>query len=109
MSTDSSNGGTDLRPIGEEFLDLVCADEDLLRAEFDAIISATWSPPPARPPDSPARADRSGRAGPQQPRWWPSYDIPSSGDQGRSRSRWFRQRSPPPTTAGIEQAHSEGE
>jgi hypothetical protein len=30
-----------------EFLDLICADEELLRAEFDALIAAGW---PIEPP-----------------------------------------------------------
>ena len=35
----------------EQFLDLVCSDEDLVQAEFEAIIAAEWpTPPPARPP-----------------------------------------------------------
>jgi hypothetical protein len=29
----------------ETFADLVASDEDLARGEFDALISATWSPP----------------------------------------------------------------
>ena len=33
--------------VDEQFLDLICADEDLLRAEFDAIIAAEWPSPPA--------------------------------------------------------------
>jgi hypothetical protein len=36
------------RTTDEQFLDLVCADDELLRAEFDAIIAAEWpTPPPA--------------------------------------------------------------
>jgi len=31
----------------EEFLAIVCSDEDLVRAEFDAIIAAEW---PSLPP-----------------------------------------------------------
>ena len=34
----------------EEFLELLLADEDLLRAEFEAIIAAEWpGPPPNKP------------------------------------------------------------
>jgi len=33
----------------ELFLELLCADEDLLRAEFEAIVACDWpSPPPAQ-------------------------------------------------------------
>jgi hypothetical protein len=37
--------------VEEQFLALICADEDLLRAEFDAIIAASWDQPasPQRP------------------------------------------------------------
>jgi hypothetical protein len=64
------------RVIEEQFLELVLADEELLRAEFDAIIAAAWSgPPPSRPPrriagkpastgDRGPRIARTGRAGP---------------------------------------------
>ena len=53
------------RSVDEEFLDLVCADEELLRAEFDAIIAQEWSSSPLRqarrpcPPDL-ARARGTG-------------------------------------------------
>ena len=33
------------------FTDLICGDDDLVRAEFDALIRASWHPPvPAAPP-----------------------------------------------------------
>ncbi len=35
--------------VDEEFMALVCADEELLAAEFEAIIAAGWSPPTAVP------------------------------------------------------------
>ena len=53
----------------EQFLDLVCADEDLLRAGFDAIIAAEWPTSPigptrerrrSLPPLRPGRAARGG-------------------------------------------------
>jgi hypothetical protein len=34
----------------EEFLALVCEDENLVRAEFDEIIAANWGEPPLPPP-----------------------------------------------------------
>jgi hypothetical protein len=44
------DSATATRGTNERFVELVCADEDLLRAEFDAIIAARWpSPPPAEP------------------------------------------------------------
>lgn len=36
-----------------DFLALVCADEELLRAEFDAIIAAGWGCPQGRRPHPP--------------------------------------------------------
>ena len=40
----------DTRSAEEQFLDLLLADDDLLQAEFDAIIAAEWpGPPPNRP------------------------------------------------------------
>jgi hypothetical protein len=33
------------RAMDEQFCELLCADEDLLRAEFDAIIAAEWPSP----------------------------------------------------------------
>lgn len=78
----------------EEFLELICSDDDLVAAEFEAIIAAEWpTPPPARPPlrrpvdPTPTPGDR---------RW-------RQDSSGRLASRprhpgvggWARQRSPP--------------
>jgi hypothetical protein len=41
------------RAIDEAFLDAMLADEDILNAAFEAIISAEW--PTAKPPQPPAR------------------------------------------------------
>jgi hypothetical protein len=40
----------------EAFTDLISGDEDLVRAEFDALIAASWQspPPPPVPPAPPA-------------------------------------------------------
>jgi hypothetical protein len=71
------------------FLDLVYQDDDSVRAEFDAIIAASWPPPPA-PPAMPRPADR--------PPWWPPDPLaevapaPATASPRRWRSR---QRSPP--------------
>jgi len=77
----------------EEFLALLCADEELLRAEFDAIIAAEWpTTPPRRPcgehaagPSSHSSARRF-RAGQLRLPNWPRR--PGIGG-------WARQRSPP--------------
>jgi len=48
--------GTALSPewdrwFDEAFTDLVCSDDDLVRAEFDALINGEWHPPvPSAPP-----------------------------------------------------------
>jgi hypothetical protein len=86
------------RSLEEEFLDLVYADEELLRAEFDAIIAQEWGarPPPVRP-----RA-ASPPTGPN-PRRHPA-GRGSSPSQRRPRhpgvGGWGRQRSPPRPTRG---------
>jgi hypothetical protein len=85
--------------VEEEFLAIVYADEELLRAEFDAIIATSWGQPgqPARPgrtpqpapPEQPRRQAVDRGAGPAGPQHYP-------GGEGRS-----RQRAPPyPATAG---------
>ena len=88
------NGQTD-RVVGvdEEFLALMCADEELLRAEFDAIIAEEWadSPPRAEPPV----ASPSTGPGPRR------HGLPRGRLSSRRRTRdpaddgWGRQRSPP--------------
>jgi hypothetical protein len=78
----------------ETFLALVYTDEELLRAEFDAIIADSWNEPtpparqrPTRPPAPPPqrRRHRSGTAGRAPGR----QHYPAG--EGRS-----RQRAPPP-------------
>jgi hypothetical protein len=78
--------------VDEDFLALICSDEEFLRAEFDSIIAAAWGsrsrfrPRPAPPPPQgiarPARADGTQclTRRPQQP----------------GADEWARQRSPPP-------------
>jgi len=36
----------------DDFVDLVCADPSLLRAQFDALIHASWDSEPPTPPPS---------------------------------------------------------
>jgi hypothetical protein len=77
----------------DEFVDLICQDDELVRAEFDALVAACWdiAPPPARPPAPPRPAWR--------PPGWPVESLrnvapppPPSPPLGR---RYNRQRSPP--------------
>ena len=43
--------------VDDAFLDLMMGDEELLRAEFEGIIAASWRPP-TPPPAPPEPADR---------------------------------------------------
>jgi hypothetical protein len=73
--------------VDEEFLALVCADEELLRAEFEAIIEASWTEPPrSRPARGPAQPVRRGH-----PRL---RDRPTPLQRPVLRT-YVRQRSPP--------------
>jgi hypothetical protein len=76
--------------ISESFIDLVCQDEELLRAEFDALIAAGWDTPSQPPPVAP-RAERPrppGRPGPARgaPGLRPARTCPPRPGPGRSRS-----------------------
>jgi len=77
-----------------QFVDLICADPDLLRAEFDAIIQAEWNnTPPRRPnhrasegrPPARSRADNPGHG--RKPHTQPKGADPRT-----------RERSPPHPT-----------
>ena len=54
------------------FAELICADAQWLREEFDALVAASFSEPPAAPPPAPPRVPPSpGRTSPpsrRQPR-----------------------------------------
>jgi hypothetical protein len=85
----------------DEFLALVCSDEELLRAEFDAIIAAGWSSPPPDEPNRDGAAKRrpgsAGRRAPSGPSRPPKQRRHPTGTDG-----WARQRSPPPIRAQTE-------
>jgi len=54
----------------EEFTDLISRDEDLVRAEFDALIAGSWHVPPRTPPaasDDATPAGTGGAGGPTGP------------------------------------------
>jgi hypothetical protein len=75
-----------------DFLALVCADEDWLRAEFDEIVAASWgSAPPPRPRPRP-----QGRppAGPDPGAAAPDPPAPT-GRVERNAELRARQRAPP--------------
>jgi hypothetical protein len=74
-----------------DFADLVCADDELLRAAFDAIVAAEWPAPPGVP-------RQRGQAGRPDRRWQPSPSR--SGTRRLTIRSWRtgtnpRQRSPP--------------
>lgn len=86
-----------VRTVDDAFLDLIYGDEEFLRAEFDALISASWDPPPPRPPALPEPADR--------PPGWPAAPTPDAAPTTPawprpSRRRLTRQRAPPPGFVG---------
>jgi len=56
-----STPGTIAPRIDEQFLDLICSDDELLAAEFDAIIAAEWPTPPASRPRPGASGDKPER------------------------------------------------
>ena len=76
------------------FAELICADAQWLREEFDALVAASFSEPPAAPPPAPPRVPPSpGRAGPpsrRQPR--PGHAAATSPVAAPAHRR---QRSPP--------------
>jgi len=94
MPTTPALADTAARTVDEQFLALMCSDEDLLRAEFDAIITAEWPSPPTTTPRRGAAhrqpASHTHRGG----------GAPVAGAVARPRhpgiGGWVRQRSPPP-------------
>ena len=92
MSADTAAGNAEF-VVREQFLDLICADVELLRAEFDRIIAAEW---PQRP-DWPCRraADRDWvPVIPPAHGWRPASPSLDPGEPERPEA-WRRQRSPP--------------
>jgi len=93
MRTTPETGRSGSRTVDEQFLDLICSDQDLLAAEFDAIIAAEWPVPPVSLPrrEAAGRKPERGRSG----RWrsaaraHPEQKDPLGGEA------WRRQRSPP--------------
>jgi hypothetical protein len=97
MPTTPATGDTAERTVDEQFLDLICNDQELLGAEFDAIIAAEWSSPPANTPGRGAtgRHPTDGAAH--------RAANPVRGVVSRPRhpgvGGWARQRSPPAARA----------
>ncbi len=79
--------------LDEQFLELVCADDQLLEAEFEAIIADAWA---ARPPVASRRVASSPTGRPRQRAATRGPEV----SPGRARRHpgaggWRRQRSPP--------------
>lgn len=83
--------------VTDAFLALLCADDELLRAEFESIVKAAWGEPgkPSRPtrPNAPKRSA-------QPPDRWPEHCAYSALAVLQrlwysGADRWCRQRSPP--------------
>ncbi|XVQ07473.1 hypothetical protein ACQP1W_33405 [Spirillospora sp. CA-255316] len=84
--------------VGHEFAELICADEQWLREEFDALITAGFGAPPARfGPPAPPTVPPDGR-----PWRYSTSGFPVRGPvgplAGTAGSAIRRQRSPPPLT-----------
>jgi hypothetical protein len=83
------------RDADTEFAELICADAQWLREEFDALISASFSQPPAAPPPAPPRvpSPRGRTSPPSQPWQRPCFLVVFS---AVAMPGHRRQRSPPP-------------
>ena len=82
----------------EDFLDLLCTDDELVRAEFDEIIAAAWPDRPDLPPRR--RIGGNGRRHqPPSPRRWTGGGPPPQRWTGSTARRC--QRSPPSRDAVL--------
>jgi len=88
-----SPGDLTARTVNEQFLDLICKDLELLRAEFDAIIATEWPSPPMPSAPGPIGARPVNREAHRS-----VDDAPGAGStmQRPGVGEWARQRSPPP-------------
>ena len=89
--------GLGSRSVRAEFAELICADDQWLRSEFDALIAANFGVPPAPPRPAPPRTPPA-RPSRRHPPWLvfpaPGPDPHAMADR---RSAIRRQRSPPAT------------
>ena len=71
------------RGFDEAFTDLICSDDDLVRAEFDALIRSSWRPPVPPAPPAPAVTDPPGpgRPGPEERRSGEPHDDTSANER----------------------------
>jgi hypothetical protein len=81
----------------EAFVDLVCADDDLVRAEFEAIIAASWPALPVDPDPVPSPTPRDPeRRCPEGTR-----ELSLVGHDPSGEDLWSCQRSPPDARSPI--------
>ncbi len=81
------------------FTDLICADPQWVREEFDALISASFGEPPTPPPPAPPRVPpRPGHPGP--PSWRPAPGLVATTFPVAGLAHG-RQRSPPASSAVL--------
>ncbi|MGW6277049.1 hypothetical protein [Kribbella sp. NPDC055071] len=78
----------------EVFIDLVLGDDDLVRAEFDALIAACWESP-SEPPRRKLSPPGGGKAG-RPPRRWPRRHRSPLTDRAPAPRPLGRERGPPP-------------
>src|SRR5690242_18351193 len=91
------------RDANAAFAELICADAQWLREEFDALIAASFRQPPAAPPPAPPRVPPPhGRTGPPG-RYWLGPGAPASSSPLTPPGQ-RRQRAPPasPPTPGSQ-------
>jgi hypothetical protein len=76
------------------FADVICADPQSVRDEFDALVSASFGQPPAPPPPAPPRVPPPGGnwRPPSRPRPGP---VPAAAASSHAAPGRHPQRSPP--------------
>src|SRR6478735_1305389 len=79
--------------VDEEFLELVYADEQMVRAEFDSIIAQEW--PTDHPPAAPTGATPATDPRPRPQRGPRGVRASRRRRRHQGAGRWRRQRSPP--------------
>jgi hypothetical protein len=79
----------------EAFLELLCADDDLVRSEFEAIVAANWVGPPHRP--TPVPSPRPPAPATPEGSWLPRRGVPATEPArgGAADGQRDRERSPP--------------
>ena len=81
-----------MRTLEREFADVVCGDDDLVRIQFEAIVTQEWGERDAVDDDTGVTGDA--HAGAHQPRAPRRLPHPTIGVLVRR--SWVRERSPPP-------------